>query len=90
MVRRPTATTAAGRHGDGRLLYVLLELLHVALELGPAVLEPADHLDTTRRCHSQCPELTAALARVRLDLIYHQNIRIIEIQLSLQYRRIYI
>ena len=33
--------------GGGRracLLHVLLELLHVALELGAAVLEPADHL----------------------------------------------
>ncbi len=36
--------SAPGRHGQRRLLHVLLELLHVPLELGPPVLEPADHL----------------------------------------------
>ena len=30
---------------QGRLLHVLLELLHVAFELGPTVLEPANHLE---------------------------------------------
>ncbi len=36
--------SAPGRHGQRRLLHVLLELLHVPFELGPPVLEPADHL----------------------------------------------
>jgi hypothetical protein len=36
------------REGDGCLLYVFLQLLHVPLELGPSVLEPADDLKQNR------------------------------------------
>jgi hypothetical protein len=37
--------------GNGRLLHVLLQLLHVPLELGAAVLEPADHLEQGQSRH---------------------------------------
>ncbi len=45
--------SAPGRHGQRRLLHVLLELLHVPLELGPPVLEPADHLQQERNILKQ-------------------------------------
>ena len=41
---RPGAVSRLARPSLRGLLHVLLELLHVALELGAAVLEPADHL----------------------------------------------
>ena len=37
--------TSRGRSHLGRLLNVLLELLHVSFELGPPVLEPANYLE---------------------------------------------
>ena len=45
---RPGAVAWLTRPRLRGLLHVLLELLHVALELGAAVLEPADHLQQAR------------------------------------------
>ena len=45
---RPGAVAWLARPRLRGLLHVLLELLHVALELGAAVLEPADHLQQAR------------------------------------------